>query len=53
MAGMAKYSLEIKPCAAQELDALDTALCACLDRKIILFYSFIIITHAVFRLGTS
>lgn len=31
---MGKYSLEIKPSAAQELDALDHALFARIDRKI-------------------
>ncbi len=32
---MAKYSLEIKPSAAKELDALDNALFARIDRKIL------------------
>ena len=32
---MAKYSLEIKPSAAKELDALDDALFARIDRKIL------------------
>ncbi|MGO8787945.1 MAG: type II toxin-antitoxin system RelE family toxin [Terriglobia bacterium] len=31
---MAKYSLEIKPSAGKELDALDNALFARIDRKI-------------------
>ena len=31
---MAKYSLEIKPSAAKELDALDDVLFARIDRKI-------------------
>jgi mRNA interferase RelE/StbE len=35
MAGVAKYSLEIKPSAAKELDALDDALFARVDRKIL------------------
>jgi hypothetical protein len=35
MAGVAKYSLEIKPAAAKELDALDNALFARIDRKIL------------------
>jgi mRNA interferase RelE/StbE len=35
MAGAAKYSLEIKPSAAKELDALDDALFARIDRKIL------------------
>jgi mRNA interferase RelE/StbE len=34
MAGVAKYSLEIKPSAAKELDALDNALFTRIDRKI-------------------
>lgn len=33
--GVAKYTLEIKPSAGKELDALDDALFARLDRKII------------------
>jgi mRNA interferase RelE/StbE len=32
---VAKYSLEIKPSAAKELDALDNALFARIDRKIL------------------
>lgn len=32
---MAKYSLEIKPSAGKELDALDDALFARIDRKIL------------------
>jgi mRNA interferase RelE/StbE len=32
---VAKYSLEIKPAAAKELDALDNALFARIDRKIL------------------
>jgi len=32
---VAKYSLEIKPSAAKELDALDNALFARMDRKIL------------------
>jgi len=32
---VAKYSLEIKPSAAKELDALDDALFARIDRKIL------------------
>ena len=35
MAGVAKYSLEIKPAAGKELDALDNALFARIDRKIL------------------
>jgi mRNA interferase RelE/StbE len=35
MAGAAKYSLEIKPAAAKELDALDNTLFARVDRKIL------------------
>jgi len=35
MARVAKYSLEIKPAAAKELDALDHALFARIDRKIL------------------
>lgn len=35
MADAAKYSLEIKPAAAKELDALDSALFARIDRKIL------------------
>jgi mRNA interferase RelE/StbE len=35
MAIVAKYSLEIKSAAAKELDALDNALFARIDRKII------------------
>jgi hypothetical protein len=35
MAGVAKYSLEIKPAAAKELDALENALFARIDRKIL------------------
>ena len=35
MAGVAKYSLEIKPAAGKELDALDHALFARIDRKIL------------------
>jgi len=35
MAGVAKYSLEIKPAAGKELNALDTALFARIDRKIL------------------
>ena len=33
---MAKYTLEIKPSAGKELDALDDALFARIDRKIML-----------------
>jgi hypothetical protein len=33
MAGVAKYSIEIKPAAGKELDALDNALFARIDRK--------------------
>ncbi|MGD0007906.1 MAG: type II toxin-antitoxin system RelE/ParE family toxin [Terriglobia bacterium] len=33
---MAKYTLEIKPSAGKELDALDDALFARIDRKILL-----------------
>ena len=32
---MAKYSLEIKPSAAKELDALDNALFARIDHKVL------------------
>jgi len=35
MAGVAKYLLEIKPAAAKEPDALDNALFARIDRKIL------------------
>ena len=35
MAGVAKYSLEIKPAAGKELDALDNVLFARIDRKIL------------------
>ena len=35
MAGVAKYSLEIKPAAGKELDRLDNALFARIDRKIL------------------
>jgi mRNA interferase RelE/StbE len=35
MAGVAKYSLEIKPAAAKELDALDHATFLRIDRKIL------------------
>jgi mRNA interferase RelE/StbE len=35
MAGVAKYSLEIKPAAEKEMDALDNALFARVDRKIL------------------
>jgi hypothetical protein len=33
MAGVAKYSLEIKPSAAKELDVLDNALFTRIDRE--------------------
>jgi mRNA interferase RelE/StbE len=36
MAGVAKYTLEIKPGAGKELDALDNALFTRIDRKILL-----------------
>src|SRR5260370_41077079 len=35
MAGVARYSLEIKPAAGKELDRLDNALFARIDRKIL------------------
>ena len=35
MAGVAKHSLEIKPAAGKELNALDNALFARIDRKIL------------------
>ncbi len=35
MARVAKYSLEIKPAAGKELDVLDNALFARIDRKIL------------------
>jgi len=35
MAGVSKYSLKIKPAAGMELDALDNALFARIDRKIL------------------
>jgi mRNA interferase RelE/StbE len=35
MAGVTRYSLEIKPAAARELDALDSAQFARIDRKIL------------------
>ena len=35
MGGVAKYSLEIKPAAGKALDALDNALFARIDRKIL------------------
>lgn len=35
MAGVAKYSLQIKPAAGKELDALDNALFTRIDRKIL------------------
>jgi len=37
MAGVAKYSLEIKPSAGKELDAVDNALFARIDQETSLY----------------